>query len=265
MFYYILNLCNYHKVTQPRIGYVKKSYILLTSGMKRHRQYGQKLHCTTLCFETKEQLNMLSQLEIGVSGRFGVRRRPPTLKDVHGQPLEPHYSLNYVLGSAAVESPYCQQTTKDGIDLTYMSSGHLRISVHSRRFLYSVDGKGIPKSCNCPVLMDMILFFPEKCIDSEDLSSTNVSGDSSDEDDDISVVSVADSPSEDSMFQPDTYFRHPETNKITRVTDKDLSVVTIDCGNDLSIDVGQKKKFPTILMSALEFLTIIANVEKPFY
>ncbi|KAL7572278.1 hypothetical protein ACA910_017878 [Epithemia clementina (nom. ined.)] len=225
---------------------------MLSSGMKCYRRHGKKVYCTTLRFETSEQLNMLSRLVIGVSGRFGVRRRPSTVKNTHGQLLEPHFSLNYVLESDTVETPYCQQTGKDGIDLTYISLGHLRISVRYRKFLYTVNWNGMPMSCKCPVMLDMILLFPGCSPLEEDNMSSHVNtisdhkDISSNDDKNSSVMSFQDSTSEESMFEVDTYLLHPHKKsvfKITDVGDKEVNVVTIHRGNDLTIKEGDRKIF----------------------
>ncbi|KAL7572270.1 hypothetical protein ACA910_017871 [Epithemia clementina (nom. ined.)] len=195
---------------------------------------------------------MLSRLVIGVSGRFGVRRHPPTLKNTHGQLLESHYSLKYVLGSDTVETPYCQQTGKDGIDLTYISSGHLRISVCYRKFLYTIYWNGMPMSCKCPAMLDMILLFPDCSPLEEDSMSFNVDkildheDISSNDDKNASVMSFQDPPSEESMFEVDTYLCHPHKKsvfKITDIGDKEVNVVTIHRGNDLTIKEGDRKIF----------------------
>ncbi|KAL7570149.1 hypothetical protein ACA910_019987 [Epithemia clementina (nom. ined.)] len=228
--------------------------------MKRFRKLGfPKLQATTLRFETTEQLNALSRFVIGMTGCFGVRCRPPTIKDTQGQSFEEHYALNYMRGSSSVETPYCSPTTRNGIDLTYITSGHLQVSVRATRYLYTVDARGYPKSCPNPIVLDMLLFPPENinlvgdsanlCVtvlEEADMDGNTSNDGESDDPDDISVISDENPPSEQSMFECGTYFRLPQTHTVNKITKLDGSIITavvVNPGNDLTMRKGRLATF----------------------
>ncbi|KAL7567128.1 hypothetical protein ACA910_009455 [Epithemia clementina (nom. ined.)] len=100
-------------------------------------------------------------------------------------------------------------------------------------------------------MLDMILLFPDRSPLEEDDMSSHVDtildheDISSDDDKNSSVMSFQNPPSEESMFEVDTYLRHPQkiSFKITDVGDKEVNVVTIHRGNDLTIKEGDRKIF----------------------
>ncbi|KAL7556278.1 hypothetical protein ACA910_009070 [Epithemia clementina (nom. ined.)] len=247
VYFYITKICDRYNVTKRR-GYMKKSHVLTCSGMKRYRKQSKNVGSTTLRFETVDHLAVMTKFIIGVTGRFGVRMHPPTLKDIHRQMFEKHHALNYINGASEPESPYRPQTTNVGVDLIFYSSGHRRVNVRYRRYLYSLDANGNPINCPCPTLLDVLLHLPQNVplINTNDtVEEDNDAGE--DYNNDCSTLASNNDPSSvQSMFQPGTFMRDTKTRavfKITKVTSSDIVAVAIDNCHDLTINPRETKTF----------------------
>ncbi|KAL7565972.1 hypothetical protein ACA910_008425 [Epithemia clementina (nom. ined.)] len=195
-----------------------------------------------------DHLTVMTKFIIGVTGRFGVRVRPPTLKDIHGQMFEKHHALDYIHGASEPESPYHSGTTNNGVDLMFYSSGYLRVNVRYRRYLYSLDENGNPINCQCQMLLDLLLLLPQDVplINTDDTVQEDNDAGEEYADECSTLASKNDPMSVESMFQPGTFMRDAKTKavfKITKVTSSEIVVVTIDKCHDLTINPGETKTF----------------------
>jgi hypothetical protein len=109
-------------------------------------------------FETEHELSMLSSV-LGELVTVEVRKRRP--KYGVEESLHVNDAINVVAGSLEREEPFRHRTNKQGIDLIYDGSNHVRIRIRYEKYQYPlVIGDSCPSTILRRVLLRKIPLLP---------------------------------------------------------------------------------------------------------
>jgi hypothetical protein len=135
---------------------------------------------TMIRFETQTELSLLSSV-LGELVTVEVRKRRPKYFVVDS--LHVNDVLNVVAGSDEREVPFRHRTTKQGIDLIYDGTNHVRIRMRYQRYQYLLP---VEDTCPCTILRRALARkIPLGADDSE--SSSSSEEETSDDDASIAV------------------------------------------------------------------------------
>jgi hypothetical protein len=137
---------------------------------------------TMLRFETQTELSLLSSV-LGELVTVEVRKRRPKYSVVDS--LHVNDVLNVVAGSDEREVPFRHRTTKQGIDLIYDGTNHVRIRMRYQRYQYLLP---VEDTCPCTILRRALARKIPLGADGSESSSSSGEEDTSDDDASIAVV-----------------------------------------------------------------------------
>jgi len=129
------NVCNESNATTC-------SYSLAVEPGLKRRKIQRQSPCHIFRYETNEQLLILRKI-LGWSVTYGLRKKPPRLRDAESQTLERNDIANVVIGSDQVEQPFTRYTNKRGIDLIF-DGMYMIVCIRYEKYIYDHDRSGRP-------------------------------------------------------------------------------------------------------------------------